>query len=119
MSFDFRNRRSGFAGYATMRHGSACIMCALLLVLSANARFARNEIRQHTLKPAPTHTYLDSEETLRKLPKGAVLLFWSVGFAAYEALRRPPVILLTAAVPGPTPFQGFDPALRFRPPPVR
>ena len=119
MSRDFRDLRKRFAGKAKIRHGSAWVLCALLLILCADAKLARYEIQRHSLKLATTQTYLDDEETLRKLPKTAPLLLWCVGVIAIPLLIRKREILLPVVIPSSPPFKGFDPESHLRPPPVQ
>ena len=119
MSRDLRVIRYRFAGKATMRQSSVWVLCALLLILCANAKLARYEIQRHSLKLATTQTYLDGEETLRKLPKTAPLLFWCVGVIAIPLLIRRREILLPAVIPISSALKGFDPESHLRPPPVQ
>jgi hypothetical protein len=119
MSRDFRVIRYSFAGKAAMRHWSVWVFCALFLILCANAKLARYEIHKHTLKLATTQTYLDGEETLRKLAKTAPLLLWCVGIIAISLSIRKQANFLPVVIPSSPPFKGFDPESHLRPPPVR
>jgi hypothetical protein len=119
MSRDFQDLGKRFAGKAKLRHASAWVLCALLLIFCANAKLARYEIQRHSLKLATTQTYLDGEETLRKLPKIAPLLFWCVGVIAIPLLIRRREILLPAVIPISSALKGFDPESHLRPPPVQ
>jgi hypothetical protein len=58
---NFRGLRNRFAGKAAMRHCSAWLLCALLLILCANAKLARYEIHKQTLRLASIQTYLDGD----------------------------------------------------------
>lgn len=123
MSLDFRHRRNRFTGSPTLRHGSALILCGLLLLLCVNARLARYDIQQRTTKLATTQSYLDGGETIRKLAAGAVFLLLCAGifagtFKVFTPTSARPVSL-AAVVPNVTPFSGVDPESYLRPPPTR
>ena len=119
MPLDLRYRRNRFTGNATMRHGSAWILCALLVIFCANAKLARYEIQRRTLRLATTHAYLDGDETLRKLPKAAPPLFWRPSCNVEGTSPRTQTILLAVAAARSIPFTGFDPEFHLRPPPAR
>ena len=119
MSRGFQDLGKRFAGKAKVRHASAWVLCALLLIFCANAKLARYEIQRHSLKLATTQTYLDGEETLRKLPKTAPLLLWCVGVIAVSLSIRTQANFLPVIIPSSPPFKGFDPESHLRPPPVR
>ncbi|HEY4932180.1 MAG TPA: hypothetical protein VII23_11465 [Terriglobales bacterium] len=119
MSHDVRNRGNCFTGGATIRHGSAWILCALLVIFCANAKLARYEIQRHTLKLATTHAYLDGDETLRKLPKASRLLIWRLGRTLEGNPPEAQTDLLAVAVSESAPFKVFDPEFHLRPPPAR
>jgi hypothetical protein len=124
MSLDFRHRRNRFTGSPTMRHGSALILCGLLLLLCVNARLARYDIQQRTTtRLATTQSYLDGGETIRKLAAGAVFLLLCAGmFAGTFKVFTPTsarAVSLAAVVPSVTAFRGVDPESYLRPPPTR
>jgi len=119
VSRDFRDLGKRFVEKAKMRHGSVWVLCALLLILCANAKLARYEIQRSSLKLATTQAYLDGEETLRKLPKTAPILFWCVGAISTPHLIRRRETLLPVVIPSSPPFQGFDSESHLRPPPVQ
>jgi len=100
-----------------MRHCSAWLLSALLLILCTNAKLARYEVHQQTLKLASTQAYLDGAETLKDLSKTPTLL-WCLGVVAVAVLIPKQTILLTVVIPSSNPFKGFDPEFRIRPPPV-
>ena len=119
MSLDVSYRGRRFAGKATIRQYCGWILCALLLIFCVNAKAARYEIHKTRAKLAITQAYLDGEETIRKLPKTALLLLCCVGIVGASSLIRPQAILLPITIPSLTPFRGFDPEFHLRPPPVR
>lgn len=102
-----------------MRQWGVWVFCALFLILCANAKLARYEIQRHSLKLATTQTYLDGEETLRKLPKTAPLLFWCVGVIAILLLVGRRETLLAVVIPISSALKGCDPESHLRPPPVQ
>jgi hypothetical protein len=107
-----------FVVRAAVRHCSGAVLCTLLLVFCTNARLARYEIHNPTLKLASTQSYLDGEEIRKELSKTAPL----VSFVAVIAVPLP---TRRKAIPFPVvpsssqPFKGFDPESRLRPPPAR
>ena len=119
MSLDFCYRKNCFTGSAMMRHCSAWVLCVLLLILCASAKVARYEIQKPTLKLATTQTYLDGEETLRKLPKPAPPLFWCAAVIAVSVFLLARATLRPAVIPISSAFKGFDPESHLRAPPVR
>jgi hypothetical protein len=116
---DFRGLRNRFTGKAAMRHCGAWLLCALLLILCASAKLARYEIHKDTLKLASTQTYLDGEETLLKELSKTTPVLWFAGIIAVSIFIRTQTILLTVVISSSTPFKGFDPESRLRPPPLR
>ncbi|HEY4900439.1 MAG TPA: hypothetical protein VIH91_06425 [Terriglobales bacterium] len=118
MSRSFRAPENRFAGETTMRHCSAWVLCALLLILCASAKVARYEIQKPTLKLATTQTYLDGEETLRKLPKPAPPLFWCAAVIAVSVFLLARATLRPAVIPISSALKGFDPESHLRAPPV-
>ena len=61
MSLDFWYRKDWFTGSAMMRHCSGWVLCALLLILCANAKVARYEIHKTSVILATTQFYVDGE----------------------------------------------------------
>jgi hypothetical protein len=100
------------------RNYGAWLLCALLLVLCINARLARYEFHQRTLKLATTQSFLDGTETLRKVPTIVpLLLSLPVAITGFPlALLR--VGLVMPLVSTAVPFRGFDPERSLRSPPV-
>jgi hypothetical protein len=119
MSLDFRHRRNRFTGNATMRHGSALILCGLLLLLCLNAKLARYDIYKRTTKLATTQSYLNDGETIRKLAAGGAFLLLGASLFALSTPARTQAVVLAVVVPKSTPFRGFDPESYLRPPPAR
>lgn len=110
----FRNR---FRSEAAIRYFGGIVLCALILILCTNAKLARYQIQNPTLKLASTQTYLDGEEIRKELSKTAPLVSF-VGVIAFPLLvwrkARLPAVLSSSPS-----FNGFDPESCLRPPPVR
>jgi len=119
MSLGSLHRGKRFRRELTARNYGAWILCALLLVLCANARLARYDIHQRTQKLATTQAYLDGAETLRKLPRTATLVPGQVVAPAIFVVTTLHTVLLTAVLPKAAPFKGFSAEFCLRPPPVR
>jgi hypothetical protein len=115
----FRAPGNRFAGKPTMRPCSAWVLCALLLILSANAKLARYESHRQNLKLASTQTYLDGEEARRELSKTTPLVLWSVGAIAVLLIVTTREAVFPGAPPSSPQLKGFDPEAHLRPPPVR
>ncbi len=118
MPLDFRYPNDRLTGKISMRIGSAWALCVLLLVFCTTARRARYEIQQHSQKLATTQTYLDGEETLRKLPKTSFRLLSCAGVLAGPVTAAEHEAQLPVMGRSSSSFQGFDHASRPRSPPV-
>ena len=102
---------------ATQSFG-AWLLCALLLLLCANARLARYEIHQRILRLATTQAYVDGIETLRKLPKAPPPLLGQAEVVAF-AVTTPLAASLEVSVSETVAFEGFDPESCLRSPPIQ
>jgi hypothetical protein len=117
MSRNLQGTRNGFTGEATMRHYSAWLLCALLLVFCASAKLDRYELRQHNVNQASARAFLDGREQRGKPSNIPPLLLWCVAGAALYLFLRTSVVLLPSFVPTSQAFSGFDPESHLRPPP--
>ncbi len=107
-----------FATRAAVRHSSATVLCALLLVFCTNARLARYEIHNPALKLASTQSYLDGDEIRKELSKATPPVSL-VGVIAVPLPIRRKAIPFPVVLSSSQPFKGFDPESRLRPPPAR
>lgn len=80
-------------GKTTVRHYSACLLGALLLLFSANARLARYDVQHRDLKLATAQSYLEGDDTRLELSIAALLLLWSVAVVAIPLLAAKPRVL--------------------------
>jgi hypothetical protein len=119
VSLDFWYRKNCFTGSAMLRHCSGWVLCALLLILCANAKLARYEIHQTSATLATTQFYVDGEETLRKLPNAAPPLLWCAAVIAVSVFLRARATLVPAVIPSSSALNGFDPEFHLRAPPVQ
>lgn len=119
MSLDFWYPKNCFTGRAMMRHCSGLLLCALLLILCANAKLARYEIHKTSATLATTQFYVDGEETLRKLPTAAAPLFSCTAVIAVTVFLLARATLRPAVIPISSALKGFDPESHLRPPPVQ
>ncbi len=103
---------------SAIRHFSGAVLCALLLFFWTNARLARYETYQPTLKAASTQAYLDSEEIRRDLSKVTPLVSLA-GVIPVARLILEKAILVPLVLSGLPPFNGFNPEFCLRPPPAR
>ncbi len=108
-----------FVARAAVWHFRAAVLCALLLVFCTNAKLARYEIHNPTLKLASAQTYLDGEEIRKGLSKTTPLVTFVEVIAVPLSIQRkaiqfPPVVLSSSQL-----FKGFGPESRLRPPPAR
>ena len=105
-------------GLATRNYG-AWLLCGLLLILCANARLASYDIHHRALRLATTQAYVDSTESVRKLPKTSTLLQWQMIATAAFVATILLTVRFTAYTPAVIPIDRFDPEYCSRPPPVR
>jgi hypothetical protein len=115
---NFPGRTTRLRREAALRPFSCMVLCALLLVFSTNARLARYEIHQPTLKLASTQAYLDGKEIRKELSKTTPLVSLA-GVIAVLLLVREKAILFPAVFSSLPPFNGFNPEFCLRPPPAR
>jgi hypothetical protein len=108
-----------FATRAAVRHSSATVLCALLLVFCTNARLARYEIHNPALKLASAQTYLDSEEIRKELSKATPLVSLVGVIAVPLPIPQRKAIPFPVVLSSSQPFKGFDPESRLRPPPAQ
>jgi hypothetical protein len=101
------------------RDYGAWLLCALLVMLCANARLARYDIHHRALNLSTTQAYVDGVETLRKLPRATPPLLWQAVAVVAFAVAALYAALLTTSVPEAVPSNRFDPECCSRPPPAR
>lgn len=119
MSPGARVPKNRIIGKTTVRHYRACLLGALLLLFSANARLARYDVQHRDLKLATAQSYLEGDDTRLELSIAALLLLWSVAVIAIPLLAANHEYCAVVSFPGSTHLGEFDPESHLRPPPVR
>ena len=117
MSFGPQNQRTRTYREITLRHYSAWLLGALLLLFCANARLARYDMQYRTLKLATAQRYLDRDDMRLELSIAALLLLWCVAILPVPRFAAGTASELRVAISAlPRPGE-FDPESHLRPPP--